>query len=148
MRFEYASRIQAPVETVFAFHERPDALELLNPPGDGVRLLRRRGGLDVGARVEFEICLLGLFRIRWIALHTDCEPGRLFVDEQVYGPFRRWIHRHSFTPQDGGTLLADAVQFSLPGGLPVDLLFGPLVKLRLRSLFRYRHAVTRRECER
>ena len=33
---------------------------------------------------------------RWVALHTAYEKNRLFVDEQIDGPFARWIHRHEF----------------------------------------------------
>ena len=84
--------IDAPVEVVFAFHEREDALELLSPPFPPLRVLRNSGGIQAGARVELRIAWV----VRWSALHTAYEKNRLFVDEQVRGPFASWVHRHEF----------------------------------------------------
>lgn len=142
--FEYSSRLPAPVERVFAFHERPDALDLLAPPGKKMCVVRRQGGLEAGAEVEFRIPA-GPFSIRWLALHTEYEPNRLFTDVQRKGPFRYWRHRHRFEPEGGGARLTDSIEFSLPGGPPVDALLGWLVKWRLRTYFRHRHQVTRRQ---
>ncbi len=142
--FEHSSWIDAPVEEVFAFHERPDALEKLTPPGQRVELVSRKGGLETGARVELRIHL-GPFSMRWLALHVDYEKNRLFVDDQIRGPFRRWIHRHQFSVERDGTRLTDSVDFELPGGRMVELFLGPLVQNQLKKMFEYRHDVTRRE---
>jgi ligand-binding SRPBCC domain-containing protein len=139
--FEYTSWFDAPVERVFAFHEQPGAFELLTPPWQKVRITARSNGLDAGARVEFRL-LFGPFSKKWVALHTAYEKNRLFVDEQVEGPFRSWVHRHEFVPENGGARLTDSIQFSLP--IPG---FDWLVKAQLRKMFAYRHAVTKRECE-
>lgn len=144
-RFEYSSWMRAPVETVWAFHEREDALKLLSPPGTEIRY--RKGKLETGARVELRAPLFGPVKARWLALHVDCEPGRYFVDEQIAGPFRRWVHRHGFEAEDGGTRLTDTVEFSLPLAPVSDWVGAWVVRLQLRAMFRRRHEVTRRECE-
>jgi len=51
--FEASVFIDAPVERVWAFHERDDVLQLLAP--SNVKVLRREGGLKTGAEVEFLI---------------------------------------------------------------------------------------------
>jgi ligand-binding SRPBCC domain-containing protein len=146
MHFVYSSVIEAPVAKVFAFHERPDALERLIPPWQRVEIVRRTGGLETGARVEFRL-RVGPLSIPWVAVHTGYEKNRLFVDRQVKGPFRYWEHRHKFCEDRGRTCLTDAITFSLPGGRIVDTLLGWAVKAQLRRMFRYRHEVTRRACE-
>lgn len=40
-----------------------------------------------------------------------------FTDEQVRGPFRYFRHDHSFTEEDGVTLMVDRVSFAAPFGL-------------------------------
>lgn len=135
--------IRAPVEQVFAFHERDDALARLSPPFPPLRVVSRSGGIRSGARVDLRIG-----PIRWLALHTVYEPNRLFVDEQIAGPFRSWVHRHEFEAVDAGsTRLTDRVTFTLPGGGLVDALAGRLVALSLVPLFRFRHAATKAACE-
>lgn len=141
--FARAVVVDAPVSDVFAFHERDDALALLTPAFPPVTVLARTGGIAVGARVELRVG--GLFK--WVALHTAYERDRLFVDEQVDGPFASWVHRHEFEDLNGRTRLTDRVMFRLPGGSFADAVAGWAVSLGLRQMFRHRHAVTKRICE-
>jgi ligand-binding SRPBCC domain-containing protein len=141
-QFVRSSVIHAPVERVFAFHEREDALALLSPPFPPLKVMSRTGGILPGARVVLKIGPL-----TWVAAHTGYERNVFFQDEQVSGPFARWVHRHEFSDEDGQCRLTDRVTFSLPGGPLVNVLAGWAVRLGLRQMFRHRHAVTRRHCE-
>ncbi len=135
--------VHAPIEAVFAFHERDDALPRLSPPFPPVRVVSREGGIRPGARVDLRIG-----PVRWLALHTVYEPNRLFVDEQIEGPFASWVHRHEFERVDATTTrLTDHVTFTLPGGPIVNALLGRLVALSLVPMFRFRHAATKAACE-
>ena len=147
LRFVFSTRIDAPVEVVFAFPEKPEALETLTPPRQKMEVLRREGGIRPGGEVEFRL-RLGPVWLKWHARHTGYEQNRLFTDEQVSGPFRKWVHRHCFVAANGGTQLTDEIECSLPGGSLADLLFGWLVTLQLARLFAFRHRVTKRIAER
>ncbi|MBC1239736.1 SRPBCC family protein [Nostoc sp. 2RC] len=147
LHFKHSSIINAPPEVVWKFHERPDILKLLTPPWQPVQVVRRDGGLDVGAITEFRL-FLGPVPLTWLARHIEHEKYRLFVDEQISGPFESWIHRHEFEPEDSGkTRLTDAISFSMPGGETVELIGGWLVQAQLEAMFRYRHYITKRECD-
>lgn len=146
MHFRFSSFVKASPSAVMAFHERPDAIDRLRPPWQPMQVLRRTGGLEAGAEVEFRVWM-GPVPVRWLARHIAFEPGRFFTDIQVHGPFRQWVHTHRFVAQGDGTLLSDEIECSLPGAPLADWLFGWLVKLQLAAMFRYRHAVTRRICE-
>jgi len=134
--------IDAPVDAVFLFHEREDALALLTPPFPPVRMISRTGGIRTGARVELRV---GLFR--WVALHKAYEKDRLFVDEQIHGPLAKWVHRHEFEAAGAKTRLTDRIAYELPGGSLVNMLLGWTVSLGLRNMFAHRHRVTREFCE-
>ncbi len=146
MRFEFITRIAAPVEKVFAFHEREDIFAYLIPPWQKVQMVSREGGLEVGARLVFKV-FAGPISITWVAVHTEFVRNRLFVDEQERGPFAYWKHRHEFSSDGDGSVLADRIEFRLKGGPVVDVLFGWLVRFQLLLMFRHRHAVTKRSCE-
>jgi ligand-binding SRPBCC domain-containing protein len=146
LHYERSVFVQAPVEKVFAFHERTDALELLTPPGQDIQVLRRAGGLRLGAEVEL-LVPLGPLRMRWLARHTAYERDRLFVDEQMSGPFAKWRHRHQFGAEGTGCRLTDSVDFALPLAPVSEWVAGWVVRSRLATLFQYRHEVTRRYCE-
>lgn len=146
LHFQYSSLINAPVETVWQFHERPDILQILTPPWQPVTIIRREGGLGVGAVSEFRLNL-GFIPVRWVAEHIECHPNRLFVDKQIVGPMQSWVHRHEFTTENNQTRLTDAIAYELPGGWLAEFLLGWWVKARLTDMFRYRHEVTKEECE-
>lgn len=144
-RFE--SRIAAPVERVFAFHESADALAALTPPWERVTIERAPTSLAVGTVVVL-VTHVGPIPLRWVAEHVAYEKDRLFVDRQVSGPFARWEHRHVFAPiGDDACLLTDDIRWALPLGL-LGGLGAPLVRRKLDRLFAFRHAVTRERCER
>jgi ligand-binding SRPBCC domain-containing protein len=145
LHFQYSSVIDAPLETVWAFHERPDILLILTPPWQPVRVVRREGGLAIGAVSEFHL-FLGSIPILWVARHTQYEQYRLFVDEQEKGPMVSWVHRHQFVAEKGKTRLTDSIDYELPGGAIAEFFLGWRVDSRLQEMFRYRHEVTRREC--
>jgi len=141
--FIKSSLIRAPVERLFAFHERDDALELLTPAFPPTRLISKTNGIKTGARIVMQVGFT-----KWTALHTDYQRNKLFVDEQVSGPFRRWIHRHEFEAIDANSSrLTDRIEYELPGGPPVTACLGWIVKIGLAPMFRRRHQVTRRYCE-
>jgi ligand-binding SRPBCC domain-containing protein len=134
--------VEAPVETVFGFHERSDALRLLSPRFPTMRVIRQTGGIEPGAKVELKIgpCL-------WIAIHRTYEKNHLFADEQIQGPFAEWFHRHEFEALGDATRLTDRIEYRLKGGAWMNFLLGWAVQLGLYRMFRKRHETTKRYCE-
>lgn len=137
-QFEHSSELPASAEAAYAWHGRPGAFQRLTPPWESVRVLEQTGGLD-DRRLVLDVPL-GPFRHRWVAQHRASVPGREFVDEQVEGPFARWVHSHRFEPVSASRCrYIDRIEYQLPGGA-----FGALgagtVQRRLERTFRYRHA--------
>ena len=146
LKFKYSSLINASVEKVWQFHEREDILQLLTPPWQPVKIIRREGGLELDAVSEF-LLLLGPVKVRWLARHVEYERYKLFTDQQVEGPMQQWIHRHKFESKNGQTRLTDEIQYEIPGGFLAEFLLGWWVNSRLRDMFRYRHQVTKNLCQ-
>ena len=140
-RFQRRSPIPAPPDAVYAWHTRPGAFARLTPPWEGVTLEPGFAGLRDGAVAVLRIGASGM---KWVARHSDIQPGRQFVDEQTEGPFAHWRHTHRFTPGgDGGTQLEDDIAYALPGGMLTTTLLGPLVDRKLARMFAFRHRQTR-----
>jgi ligand-binding SRPBCC domain-containing protein len=143
MRFVKESRIGAPPDRVFAFHESPGALSRLTPPWEALEVIEGGTSIKPGSRVVLRM-RVGPFQVRWVAEHTEYEPGRLFADRQVSGPFARWHHRHWFLDDgQGGTLLRDEVEYEPPLGSLGRLVAGRFLEKKLRKTFDYRHQVTK-----
>ena len=147
MRFVKESLIAASAEKVFAFHERNDAFALLMPPWQKAEILLPPTSLAVGTRVVLRT-RVGPFWQTIEAEHVVYEPGRLFADRMVRGPFKAWLHRHVVTPRgEDGSLLTDAIEYELPLGALGRIFGGAFARRELERLFAYRHEVTRAACE-
>lgn len=90
--------------------------------------------MRVGALLDYQLRVHGL-PIRWRTKITAWEPPFCFVDEQLRGPYRRWIHEHTFEEQNGGTLVKDKVRYAVWGGRVVDKLF---VRRDVENIFAFR----------
>jgi hypothetical protein len=103
-------------------------------------VLERSGGIADGARVVVRVHQ-GPVSLRWVARHRDYQPGRRFVDEQVEGPFARWVHTHSFDPEGPTSCrVTDRIELTLPGAVAGGLA-GPLLRRRVERMLAYRHEV-------
>lgn len=141
------SRINASPEVVFQFHESPEALRQLFPPWENMEVAESAGSLLPGSKVVLR-GRVGLLSIRWVAVHTDYDPPRLFSDRQESGPFAWWYHRHRFLDDgEGGTILRDEVEYQAPLGLIGNVLGGWLIRWKLERMFAFRHETTRRLIE-
>ena len=141
--FVRRTRVAAPVERVFRWHELPGAFEKLTPPGEPVRVVSQTGGIQNGGRVELAFGHWPA-RVHWVAEHSGYIPNRQFRDVQIRGPFRRWEHMHVFEA-DGpeACYLEDRIEYELPFGRLGARLLAPFVERRLHRLFQYRHLTTR-----
>ncbi len=146
-QFVRRTRIAAPVERVFGWHEAADALERLTPPGERVRVVRQSGGIKDGGQVELAIGRWP-FCIRWIAEHSAYIENKQFRDVQVRGPFARWEHTHLFEA-DGARAcyLEDRIEYVLPFGFAGRWVVGRMIERKLDRLFQYRHQITRESNE-
>jgi uncharacterized protein (TIGR01777 family) len=135
-----------PPDQVWAWHARPGAFLRLAPPWEELTMIEGDQGLDVGARTVFTV-RKGPIRLKWVAEHTACEPGRSFVDEQREGPFASWRHTHAFLPDGDGCALEDEVVWKAPGG-PLGALAVPTLRAQNERMFAFRHRRTARDLAR
>ncbi len=138
------SFINAPAEKVFDWHAREGAIRRLSPPWAPLQIISKTPGVDTGTQVRLKIKTGPVFSA-WDAEHTACEPGRMFTDSQIRGPFKVWRHTHRFTPDKDGCMLEDSIEFAMPFPLDRSGLINAYIRKDLNRIFNYRHAVTRRD---
>jgi ligand-binding SRPBCC domain-containing protein len=147
MRFVKESVFAASAATLFAFHERPDAFALLQPPWQVSEIVEPPTSLRVGTKVVIRVRLGPIWQTIE-AEHVAYEPGRMFADRMVRGPFASWLHRHIVTPEGPDrSRLTDDIEYELPLGVLGRVFGGPLARRELERLFAFRHEATRAAVE-
>jgi ligand-binding SRPBCC domain-containing protein len=140
-RFERTTFIAAPVERVFDFFSVPENLGRITPPSVHFRIIdgpNRR--LREGDRIEYALRIFGL-PMRWASRIVIWRDGEVFADLQERGPYRYWMHTHSFRSVEGGVEMRDVVEYELPLGLLGRLVAGALVAKTLDRIFAFRAKV-------
>lgn len=124
-------------EDVFPFFADARNLEKLTPPWVGFKIMTP-GQIDMkeGALIDYRIRLHG-FPVTWRSRITAWEPGTRFIDTQLKGPYRSWIHEHLFEDRNGGTLCRDRIDYEVPFGDWVNRFF---VEPDVRKIFTYRRS--------
>ena len=134
-RLDTSHWLPRPPEEVFHFYADAFNLERLTPPWLRFQVNTPPPIVMVaGVEIDYRLRLKGV-PLSWRSRITAWEPPFRFVDEQVRGPYRRWVHEHTFTPRDGGTLVRDLVEYDMLGGWLVDRL---MVRRDLSRIFAYR----------
>ncbi|MBC2840384.1 SRPBCC family protein [Robiginitalea sp. SC105] len=130
-----------PVGEAWDFLSNPANLERITPQHMGFRIL---AGADrsmfPGQIIHYSVSPFRGFRTRWVTEITHVAQGQYFVDEQRFGPYAFWHHKHFIEPADGGVRMVDVIDYKLPLGWLGHLAHGLLVKKQLSNIFRYRVA--------
>lgn len=130
--------VPTPLDEAFAFFADAFNLERITPPWLAFHVVTP-GAIDVhaGTTIDYRIRLLGI-PLRWRSLISRFEPGVLFVDEMLEGPYRWWHHLHTFEAHEGGTILRDRVEYAVPYGPLAPIAHALFVRRRLRQIFDFR----------
>jgi ligand-binding SRPBCC domain-containing protein len=135
---ETSLELPAPLERVFGFFASAENLEAITPPELCFRIETPLPiAMRPGAEIDYALRLWGV-PLGWRTLISRWEPPTLFVDEQLWGPYRRWVHTHRFTDLGAGrTRIEDRVEYALPWP-PLGRAARPIVAWQLGRIFRYR----------
>jgi ligand-binding SRPBCC domain-containing protein len=129
--------VPVPLETAFAFFSNAANLERLTPPWLNFQILTPPPiAMHAGAIIDYRIYLYGL-PVPWRTRIDAWEPGVMFVDRQISGPYRWWHHQHSFEAVEGGTRVIDHVEY-VPRA---RWLSSWMVRRDVQRIFNYRQQV-------
>jgi len=137
--------VNASLDKVAEFHNDSQALKRLTPPPVIVQF-NNLEPLGENSIADFTMWL-GPLPVHWTAEHTRVDAIYGFTDTQIHGPFKAWVHRHSFNPLDENhTEVLDEIQAE-PGS---HWLWGSVSRfmwLSLPVLFDHRERVTKAALE-
>lgn len=132
-----STRIARPRAEVFEFFADAANLERLTPPELRFHIVTPLPiAMAEGTEIDYQLRLFGA-SFDWKTLISRWEPGVMFADEQLKGPYASWVHTHRFEDADGGTLVSDEVRYRLPF-FPLGELALPIVRLQLARIFAFR----------
>ncbi len=130
--------VSSSLDKVFEFFSDPFNLEKLTPDFLNFKILTPKPiEMKKGLFIDYQIRLYR-FPMRWKTEITAWNPPYRFVDEQKKGPYRLWVHEHTFEEVNGMVAIRDKVEYAVWGGKLTQKFF---VEKNLKKIFDYRHEV-------
>lgn len=136
---ETVQYVNASVEECWAFFSSPKNLQKITPETMGFKITDfDHKPMYAGQIIQYKVSpLLGL-KLSWMTVITFVKENSYFVDEQRFGPYALWHHKHFFEPTENGTKMTDLVHYALPFGFLGRIMNTLFVKNKLKEIFDYR----------
>jgi ligand-binding SRPBCC domain-containing protein len=128
------------IEEAWDFFSSPKNLKTITPPYMGFEIIS--GGdepMYPGQIITYIVKPILGIPMEWVTEITHVEKMAYFVDEQRFGPYSLWHHKHFFKPIPGGIEMRDVVDYKIPLG-PIGKWLNQLfIKNKLKEIFDYRY---------
>jgi ligand-binding SRPBCC domain-containing protein len=127
------------VNEAWDFFSNPRNLALITPPSLGFKVTSDvPSKMYQGMIVTYIVTPLLIYPVMWVTEITHVDEGRMFVDEQRFGPYRFWHHQHIFEETEGGVEVTDLIHYALPFGPLGRIAHSLIVKRQLDEIFEFR----------
>ncbi len=117
----------------------PNNLKVITPESMGFKVL---SGADramfAGQIIQYTVAPFPGINTRWVTEITHVNEGFYFVDEQRFGPYALWHHKHFIKEVDGGVEMEDIIDYKIPFGIIGQLIHNLFIKKQLTKIFKYR----------
>lgn len=127
------------VDKAWEFLSSPKNLKTITPDYMGFHIL---SGADrpmfPGQIIQYIVTPVLGIKTKWVTEITHVKDKEYFVDEQRFGPYSLWHHKHFIKPIEGGVEMEDIVDYKVPMGILGQLVHPILVKPKLEEIFNYR----------
>jgi ligand-binding SRPBCC domain-containing protein len=127
------------IEEAWSFFSSPKNLQNITPDYMGFVI---KSGADsamyAGQLITYTVSPVLGIPMGWVTEITHVDSPNYFVDNQRFGPYAMWHHKHFFKVVENGVEMEDIVDYKLPLGFLGSIAHTVFVKNKLKQIFDYR----------
>ncbi|EMQ95017.1 Cell division inhibitor [Xanthomarina gelatinilytica] len=141
MVYTLSSKQKLPIslEEAWQFLSSPKNLKTITPDYMGFHILSgAEKPMFAGQIIQYIVTPVFGIKTHWVTEITHVVDKTYFVDEQRFGPYALWHHKHFLREVEGGVEMEDVIDYKLPFGFLGRWLHPILVKPKLTEIFNYR----------
>jgi ligand-binding SRPBCC domain-containing protein len=134
--------LRANIDTVWKFMSSPKNLAKITPSYMGFHIITDEEQIKTaysGQIIEYTVSPILRIKMHWVTEITHLVEKKYFVDEQRFGPYSFWHHKHFIKEVEGGVEMIDIVHYKLPFGILGRIANALFVKKQLSEIFNYRY---------
>ena len=127
------------LDEAWDFFSSPKNLDAITPDDLGFKITSPdEGAMYEGQIITYKVKIAPLIWVNWVTEIKAVDQGKSFIDEQRFGPYSFWHHRHTFEAVEGGVKMYDVVNYGLPGGPFACIPHALFVRKKLEWIFSQR----------
>tara|TARA_A100001011_G_scaffold378743_1_gene443875 strand:+ start:252 stop:719 length:468 start_codon:yes stop_codon:yes gene_type:complete len=128
------------IERAWDFLSDPKNLSVITPDYMNFKIIDDNiKKMYAGQIINYTVTPLFGFKISWTTEITHMKKLEFFVDEQRFGPYSFWHHKHFLKEIDGGVEMTDIIDYALPFSFLGRIAHPLIVKPKLDEIFNYRY---------
>ncbi len=137
--FHRKQKLPISVEKAWEFLSNPANLKTITPKYMSFDILSgNEKPMYAGQIIQYIVTPILGIKTKWVTEITHVKKNEYFVDEQRFGPYALWHHKHFIHKIDGGVEMEDIIDYKIPLGLLGRIAHPILVKPKLEEIFAYR----------
>ena len=137
--FHRKQKLPISVEKAWEFLSNPANLKTITPQYMSFDILSgNKKPMYAGQIIQYIVTPILGIKTKWVTEITHVKKNEYFVDEQRFGPYALWHHKHFINEIEGGVEMEDIIDYKIPMGLLGQLAHPILVKPKLEEIFAYR----------
>ena len=138
-RFKKSQLLPITINIAWYFLSDPNNLKKITPDYMGFNILEKEDTkMYAGQIIQYIVTPILGIPTKWVTEITHVKDKSYFVDEQRFGPYSLWHHKHFIKEVDGGIEMLDIIDYKIPLGFIGRLANPILVKPKLNEIFNYR----------
>ncbi|MCX7549584.1 SRPBCC family protein [Xanthomarina sp. F2636L] len=127
------------IDDAWEFLSNPKNLKTITPNYMGFHIISgAEKPMFAGQIIQYIVTPVLGIKTQWVTEITHVTNKKYFVDEQRFGPYSLWHHKHFLKEIDGGVEMEDIIDYKIPFGFLGRLVHPILVKPKLIEIFNYR----------
>lgn len=138
-RLTREQKLPVSIQEAWAYFSTPKNLSEITPEDMRFRILSKPEPMYPGQIINYFVTPMLGVSMRWTTEITHVVEQKYFVDEQRFGPYAFWHHKHFFEADGSGVICRDEVDYALPFGFLGRLAHILFVRKKLESIFDFRH---------
>ena len=121
------------------FLSDPKNLKRITPDYMGFKIISdTERNIYAGQIIQYIVSPVFGIPTTWVTEITHVEKGNYFVDEQRFGPYDLWHHKHFLNTIKKGVEMIDIVDYKIPYGIIGKIAHPLIVSPKLKEIFEYR----------
>ncbi|MFL2643792.1 MAG: cell division inhibitor [Flavobacteriales bacterium] len=138
-RFVRTQKIPINIKEAWNFLSDPNNLKTITPSYMGFHIIKNENTeMYSGQIIKYTVSPILGIKINWVTEITHVKNLEYFVDEQRFGPYSFWHHKHFIKEIKGGVEMVDILDYALPFGILGRIFHPVIVKPKLNEIFNYR----------